>query len=104
MQKPVEEGGYLLSEVVKKYVAENEKANWTEKSKLENESSLNLFLEVMGDVPVNSISRRRISEFKATLQKLPPNRNKVKKYRDKSIQQLLAMDIKKTLSVRTIYQ
>ena len=104
MQKPVEEGGYLLSEVVKKYVAENEKANWTEKSKLENESSLNLFLEVMGDVPVNSISRRRISEFKATLQKLPPNRNKVKKCRDKSIQQLLAMDIKKTLSVRTIYQ
>ena len=104
MQKPVEEGGYLLSEVVKKYVAENEKANWTEKSKLENESSLNLFLEVMGDVPVNSISRRRISEFKATLQKLPPNRNKVKKYRDKSFQQLLAMDIKKTLSVRTIYQ
>ena len=104
MQKPVEEGGYLLSEVVKKYVAENKKANWTEKSKLENESSLNLFLEVMGDVPVNSISRRRISEFKATLQKLPPNRNKVKKYRDKSIQQLLAMDIKKTLSVRTIYQ
>jgi integrase len=101
-QNPAEEAGHLLSEVINKYVAENEKANWTEKSKQENESSLNLFLEVMGDVPVKSINRRHISEFKATLQKLPPNRNKVKKYRDKSIQQLLAMDIKKTLSVRTI--
>jgi integrase len=101
-QNPAEEDSHLLAEVIKKYVAENEKANWTVKSKQENESSLKLFLEVIGDVPVKTINRRQISEFKATLQKLPPNRNKVKKYRGKSIQQLLDMDIKKALSVRTI--
>jgi hypothetical protein len=101
-QNPAEEDGYLLSGVIKKYVAQNEKGNWSEKSKQGNESSLNLFLEVIGDVPGKSIIRRQISEFKSTLQKLPPNRNKFKKYRDKSIHQLLAIDIDKTLSVRTI--
>ena len=98
----VEKDTSLLSEVIQNYVAENEKGNWTEKTKQENESSLNLFLEVMGDVPIKTLNRRQISEFKAVLQKLPPNRNKVKKYRDKSIQQLLEMNIDKTLSLRTI--
>jgi integrase len=98
----VEEDASLLSEVIQNYVAENEKANWTEKTKQENESSLRLFLEVMSNVAIKTLNRRQISEFKAVLQKLPPNRKKVKKFRDKSIQQLLAMDIDKTLSVRTI--
>ncbi len=101
-QNTVEKDAYLLSTVIKNYVAENEKGNWTEKTKQETESSLNLFLEVMGNVPIKTLSRRQISEFKAVLQKLPPNRNKVKKYRDKSIQQLLDMNLDKTLSLRTI--
>ena len=41
----VEEDASLLSEVIQNYVAENEKANWTEKTKQENESSLRLFLK-----------------------------------------------------------
>ena len=48
----VEEDVSLLSTVIQNYVAENEKANWTEKSKQENEASLNLFMEVMGNVPI----------------------------------------------------
>jgi integrase len=56
----------------------------------------------MSNVAIKTLNRRQIREFKAVLQKLPPNRKKVKKFRDKSIQQLLAMDIDKTLSVRTI--
>lgn len=98
----VDEEGALLSEVIQNYVAENEKSNWTKKTKQENEFSLNLFLEVLGNVPIKTISRRQVSEFKAVLQKLPPNRNKVKKYRDKTIQELIEMDIDRTLSVSTI--
>ena len=56
----------------------------------------------MGDLVIKTLNRRQISEFKAVFQKLPPNRNKLKKYRDKSIQQLLQMNIEKTLSLRTI--
>jgi integrase len=96
-QNPAEEGGYLLSEVIQRYVAENAKRKWTEKSKQENESSLYLFLEVMGDVPVKSINRRQISEFKAVLRKLPPFRNNVKEYRDKSIQQLTEEELEKLM-------
>jgi integrase len=94
--------GERISEVIKHYVAENEKSNWTVKTKQEIESSLNLFVEVVGDIPIRSVTRRQISEFKDTLQKLPPNMNKVKKYRDKSVKELLEMDIKKTLSINTI--
>jgi integrase len=101
-QNTAAEDNYLLSVVIQNYVTENEKDNWTEKTKQENESSLNLFLEVMGDVPIRTFNRRQISEFKGTLLKLPPNRNKMKEYRDKSIQELLEMDIDKTISVRTI--
>ena len=54
------------------------------------------------DVPIQSIDRKRMNEFKQVLRKLPPNRNKLKKYRGKSIQQLIKMDIQKTLSESTI--
>ena len=47
--------GELLSSVIKHYVTENENDNWTEKSKQEIESSLNLFLDVIGDVPIGTI-------------------------------------------------
>jgi integrase len=104
LEKPAERDSQTarLSEVIRHYVAENEKSNWDEKSRQEIESSLNLFMKVMGDVSIKSISRRQVSKFRDTLQKLPPNMNKVKKYRDKSIQQILEMDIDKTLSSRTI--
>jgi hypothetical protein len=57
-QNPADQDGHLLSEVIQRFVAENEKDNWSKKSKGEYKSSLNLFLEFMGDVPVKSISRR----------------------------------------------
>jgi integrase len=43
-----------------------------------------------------------MNEFKQVLRRLPPNRNKLKQYRDKSIAQLVRMNVKKSLSERTI--
>ena len=102
LQNEIEKDSDLLSYVIRHYVAENEVSNWSGKTKDEIESSLNLFIKVMGDVPIRSIKRKRVSEFKAALQKLPPNMNKMKEYRDKSIKELLEMDIEKTLAVTTI--
>ena len=91
-----------IREVINKYVSEA-KANWTEKSKAEIvDDSLSLLVEIMGNVPLQSIDRRKMNEFKTILRKLPPNRNKLKKYRNKSIAQLVKMDIEKTISERTI--
>jgi hypothetical protein len=102
LQNEIEKDSDLLSDVIRHYVAENEVGNWSGKTKNEIESSLDLFIKVMGDFPIRSIKRKRVSEFKATLQKLPPNMNKMKEYRDKSIKELLEMDIEKTLAVTTI--
>jgi hypothetical protein len=92
----------LLSTVITHFVAEKEKHSWTQKTKHEMESSLRLFIEVVGDIPIESIQRKHIDEFKNILQKLPPHRNRNKAYRDKSIQELLKMNVKKTLAVNTI--
>jgi integrase len=91
-----------ITEVIKHYVSESE-ANWTPKTKAEIvNDSLALLMEAVGDVPLQSIDRRKMNEFKQILRKLPPNRNKLKQYRDKSIGQLVRMNVKKTLSERTI--
>jgi hypothetical protein len=91
-----------IREVINKYVSEAE-ANWTAKSKAEIiDDSLSLLVEVMGNVPLQTVDRRKMNELKTILRKLPTNRRKLKKYRNKSIHQLMKMDIEKTLSERTI--
>ena len=96
--KPTE----TLTDVIKEYVSENE-SKWTPKTKAEIvDDSLGLFVEIMGNVPLQSLDRRALNNFKTIIKQLPPNRNKLKKYRDKSIEQLLKMDVDKTLAERTV--
>jgi len=78
-----------FSEVQEHYLAEIEKANsWTEKTKAKNLSIFALFVRVMGDLAVDEIDRKLMSEYKATLMKLPPNLNKGKEYKSKSIEDI----------------
>ena len=58
--------------------------------------------KVVGDTSIQSINRATVAEYKATLKKLPPNKNKTKKYRGKTIAELVDMPIKKTLSVARV--
>jgi len=102
VQKPIEHpDSELLSEVIKRHVSEA-KVKWNPKTVSTHTSTLNLFVEVVGDVPIQSITRKKVGEFKDVLKKLPPNMRKVKKYRDKTIPQILEMDVKKTLATLTI--
>jgi integrase len=91
----------LLSEVIGKYVSES-KVKWKEKTESTHLATLRLFREIIGDVPIQSITRKRVGEFKDVLKKLPPNIRKVKKYRDKTIPQILKMDVKKKLATQTV--
>jgi integrase len=95
------EKGQLISGVIDKY-ADEAKINWRAKTKDENLSILNLFKEVVGDVPIQSINRMKIGEFKQTLMKLPPNMKKNPRYRKKSISEILKMEVPKTLSKTTV--
>jgi integrase len=94
---------HKFSEVQEHYLNEVEKREgWTEKTKAENLSIFALFVRVVGDLPVDEIDRQLMSEFKETLMKLPPNLNKLSKFKDKSIAQILAMKHDQTISVNTI--
>lgn len=73
-----------ISEVIEKHAAET-RINWTEKTETETLASLRLFMEIVGDVPIQDISRKRIVEFKQVLMRLPPNMKKNPNYRGKSI-------------------
>jgi integrase len=91
-----------LSGVIDHYTAEFQ-GSWTPKSKSEIvDDSLVHFLEIVGDVAIQQISRKKVSAYKQILIKLPPRYKTSKKYKDKSINQLLAMDVKETLAPRTV--
>lgn len=90
-----------LSEVIDRYAAQA-KANWTEKTESEVISVLQLLVEILGDVPIQRIDRRKMVKVKETLARLPKHMKKKPEYRDKMIAEILEMAIPETLSRTTI--
>ena len=105
--EPVDEG-QLLSVVIKMYADEKKKkkgrkGGWTEKSEEEIvDGSLGLFKQIVGDVPIQKIDRKKVAAFKRTIVRLPSNMNKKPEYRDKTIGELVEMDIEEVLAPRTV--
>lgn len=60
------------------------------------------FLEILGDVPLHTITRKRARESVKILKQLPPNRNKSKPYRDLSITAIIQLKPEKVMSVTTV--
>ncbi len=52
---------------------------------------LGTFLDILGDVPINTITRKQARESVNTLKQLPPNRNKSPQFKGKTIGQILQM-------------
>jgi integrase len=98
---PVGAKGLLITEVIGRYANEAE-SNWTPKTKEETLSSLRLFVEAVGDVPITSITRQRVGEFKQILMKLPPNIKKTPGYRNKTIPEIVKMDTPSKMSPTTV--
>ncbi|MEG6550862.1 site-specific integrase [Desulfocurvibacter africanus] len=91
-----------LSKVLESYVSEKvDTKQWTERSAYDIRSTLAQLVEILGDIPIGNINFDTMRTFKETLRKMPPNRNKLKAYRGKSIQEILAMKPEKTLSTTT---
>ncbi|MFO8087228.1 MAG: phage integrase SAM-like domain-containing protein [Bacteroidales bacterium] len=87
-----------LSEVIEAYLDEG---GWAQKTYEEYKASLNLLLRVIGDMPVNQVERPTIKEYKDTLRKLPPNIDKNKRYKNKSISDIIALG-DKPISTKTV--
>jgi integrase len=89
----------LLSEVVKKYVAEKE-SGWTAKSKMEFKSVFKLLQDILGDVDITSITKPMVTTLRTTLLKLPPNI--YKKYPGQTIQQILTVKDLVPMSTKSV--
>lgn len=99
-QEP-EKPSHKLSEVIEWYLDEMSEC-LAEKTQAEYRAALNLFLELFGDVQIETIDRTAMGEAKKKLRKLPPNMRKAMAYRDKAISEILKMKGVKPMSPTTV--
>lgn len=62
-----------------------------EKTIHEYTQSIGVFIEVLGDIKIGSITRDVVSNYFQILKQLPANRSRVKEYRGKSIEEIIAL-------------
>jgi len=72
------------------------------KTKGEIKASMQILIDYFGDVPINSVDRKMMGQYKRDVMKLPPNMNKDKRYRDLGIHEIIALKPNKTIKPLTI--
>lgn len=93
----------LLSAVIPKFLEDyRRKESANTNTMKEYQSACELFLQIVGDKPVHSLTRDNLRGFLDTLVKLPPHMKRSKAYRGKSIAEVLAMNVQKTLNPATV--
>tara|TARA_Y100000052_G_scaffold8201_4_gene8070 strand:+ start:55664 stop:57136 length:1473 start_codon:yes stop_codon:yes gene_type:complete len=73
-----------------------------EKTISATEGKLKRLVEVFGNVPVDTLLRKDAEQFRNTLLKLPKNMNKLRAYRDLSLNEVIALSPTDTLSTSTV--
>lgn len=86
-----------LSEIIKIYLGEGETLQrWKQRSKEQVVATLNLFADIVGgNTPFKDIDKATARDFKQQYMKLPANKKKKAAYKDKTLAELLAMEIPK---------
>ncbi|WP_338033894.1 site-specific integrase [Herbaspirillum huttiense] len=79
----------LLSQIFPIYLRHRDKAGISGHSLDDFTSAYNLLIDVIGDKPITHFSQDDANHFVDIVQQLPPNRNKVKAYRGKSIDEII---------------
>jgi integrase len=88
--------GPSISSVLDEYLEEMSAAKaWADKTKLEIKTAVEKLIEIIGDSQMESLSFELARKYKKSLVKLPANMKKDKRYRDKSIEEILLEDKKK---------
>lgn len=101
--KTAKEQLVYLSALIDKYCAEKalEKA-WVAETTEDFRGIFNRLVEILGDIPVNTIGYDQSRFYKNTMMALPPNMNKQQLYRGRSIPEVISMRPTKTISVNTL--
>ncbi len=92
----------LISSLWEQYINEQQREGLNERTLKDKEISFNLFVELIGDVPIRKVEKAHAREFKEVLLKLPSNRHQ--RYKGLSIGEILQRNIPKSslLSPRTV--
>lgn len=92
-----------LSTVIEAYCREQLRlGRWREKTEADNRAKFALLLEIVGDVPIDSIKHEHLRAYKETLMRLPSNMNKSPRYRGKSLKEIVDMDDVTPMAVDTL--
>ena len=93
----------LYSEALKKYCeAKLSDGSWKQRLTGDHYNRLKPFMEIIGDLPINAISREIMRSFRETMRRLPPNRHRSPQYKNMSIQQILDSKPTATLNIKTV--
>lgn len=93
----------MLSQLVEDFMDEGKRiSRWTVKTVDEYEAVYDLFLKIVGDMPISSLNHGVMREYKQMLLKLPPNMNKSPLYRGRTLKQILKLKPEKTLSPTSV--
>ncbi|CAG2140339.1 Tyrosine recombinase XerC [Cupriavidus yeoncheonensis] len=85
----------LFSTAAWDYMREQQaRGSWTPKTAEALRATFELFVEAVGDRPLNTIDRATMTGFLELLRKLPPNRNKRKEYAGMSLAEIAALEHK----------
>lgn len=90
----------LISKVIADYIAEKEAEAWDVKTRQQNESTLSLMLEIIGDQQIRGVNHQHMMGLRDTLKRLPPNRTKT--HPDVSIEAVLRLKNLKPMSTTTV--
>lgn len=92
-----------ISEIVDIYIRTKiEDGEWKKEIIPDIKSRLSYFIDILKDKYIEDVTRDDMRDFRETIKLLPPNRSRKKEYKDKSIDQLIAMRHEQVLSVKTI--
>ena len=92
----------LFSELVEDYKRDRLAAKkWTPKTQDENLAVFKMCMVIIGDLPISQISEEQALTYLETMQKLPPNMNKMPAYRGKTIAEIIALN-PEPMATRTI--
>lgn len=93
----------LLSNFIKRFMdTKISDGQWTERNIPTHQNRIETLIDILGDIPTASIDRNKMRHFRDILVKLPPNRKRIQEYKNKSIEEILKMDIKATLNIKTV--
>ena len=77
-----------MSEVLPKYIAEMTREAWTKKTRQQTMHTFNMFIHVVGDLPIADVTREHVASFRATLARMPRIYGKSARDRGASIEEL----------------